>query len=104
MQEIQTDFVPRKLNLDCVVDVSAGDYHSLFLDEHGNVFTCGYLGRFEKCKLSLLSNHIESIKCGFTSSIMKTKDKVIYVWGENDCGHVVYDERKSIRSPEVFKM
>lgn len=103
-RESQSVYVPRKLDIDDIVDVSAGDYHSMFLDEYGNVYTCGYLGKFEKRKLSLLAKNSMSIKCCFTSSIMKSKDKVIYVWGENDCGNVVYDERQCIRTPEVFKM
>ena len=63
-----------------IIDISAGAVHSLFLDENGQVYTCGYdqLGPHKFPVWIDQLNNIISISCGWLESLLLDKNGQIY--------------------------
>jgi alpha-tubulin suppressor-like RCC1 family protein len=106
-----------KINNDeiTIIEISAGTYHSLFLTNGGNVYSCGYnnygqlgLGNnVHKNRPTLIHNlnNIGKISCGFFHSLFLNNDGNVY-----SCGYNVYGQlglgnnnNKNIPKPKLIE-
>ena len=91
VRELEYTYIPQKLNLPLIKQVSCGNSFTICLSEDGELYSFGYnyfgqlgKGDNENCNYP---NKIESLKdidfieCGGNSSICKSFDNTIYVWG-----------------------
>lgn len=110
--------VPTKINLESVIDISAGGWHSLFLTVDGKVYGCGsnkfgQLGMSEMSS-SLVPIHINrffdhvimSVNAGDNYSMFLTTDHKVYGCGINFAGQLGLGDKINRHLPtmiETFK-
>lgn len=78
-------------------DISAGYWHSAFLDSYGNVYTCGMniygqLGDGSNHSSSAIVpinfTKAKKVLCGFTHTMALKEDGTVWVWGSNEYGQL----------------
>ena len=99
--------IPNEISLD-IIDICCGNYHSLFLDREGNVFSVGYnaggylgIGNFtNQNKIQQILNipPIQSISCVNHSSYLLDFEGNIWGFGENSFGQLGLGDRSNRKS------
>lgn len=89
-----------------VTEVSCGDYHSLVLFDNGEVYSCGYLGKYETSRFKLVMSNVKNIKSSYESCTVYTNENKVYVWGENKHGQLIHNSSRqlSLRVPSLLGM
>jgi len=93
--------IPTKLPLENIVQISAGSYHNLVLNEQGQLFTWGHAengrlgdGQDEEdaivpIELKALSQvSVRAIASGVAHSLVLTKSGEVYAWGYGEFGQL----------------
>lgn len=106
-------------NLNNVVEIAIGDYHTVFLKKDGTVYVCGnrsLLGINESYEESLsygssvlvpklvpLGVKMKSIASRDSHIVALTVDGKVYVWGDNRAGQLGLWDIEQIRIPTLLK-
>ena len=79
-----------------ICGISCGEAHSLFLNNNGQIFGCGWADEGQLGKITVkdkifsisIFEKITKIKCGGIFSIALSENGKIYVWGNGDYGEL----------------
>ena len=95
-----------------IIEIFAGVYHNLCIDECGRVYSwghnyrgqCGHGHRNHVLNPKLIDALryyvVDKIKCGFHSSYCRTRCGRHYLWGKNEDNHcLTYDDRVDVTIP-----
>ena len=94
-----------------ILKISAGYKHTLFLDDFGNVYSCG---RFRDCWSSAVpeiiryfvdnSVPIVDVCSGFGHNLALDENGKVYAWGNNSCGQCGNgDDEEDLMEPILIK-
>ena len=91
-----------------------GDYHTMVLSDHGEVYSCG---RSDKYQLGLnsteslpelrrvsIKERVKTISCGANHSIFVTVDNDIYACGDNTYSQITTKKKELFKKPEKIKI
>lgn len=99
---------PEKIDLDGVVQIAAGDYHTLFLRDNGELYGAGCshdydqlaTGKFEdESSPVLIMRGIRRAWAGRDMSAAMDEDGAIWVWGANDLGQLGLGHTDAVDGP-----
>ncbi|XP_008207659.1 uncharacterized protein LOC100123748 [Nasonia vitripennis] len=100
---------PSAMRLDEVIKMVGGAGHTLFLDQRGQVFSCGWNDKGQAgvptCsstfqKVEALSNErITDVACGWDSSMALTREGDVFVWGSNSHGQLGLRDVDKVSEP-----
>ena len=93
-----------------VMQVAAGQHHSLFLDVYGRVYACGdnehgQLGmsvrpsELQPCLIPNFNDVAQMIACGQRHSLILTRSGLVYSFGSNDDGQLGVPSKRSSPVP-----
>ncbi|OXU27330.1 hypothetical protein TSAR_007290 [Trichomalopsis sarcophagae] len=100
---------PSAMRLDEVIKMVGGAGHTLFLDQRGQVFSCGWNDKgqagvptcsstFQKVE-ALRNERIADVACGWDSSMALTRDGDVFVWGSNSHGQLGLRDVAKVSEP-----
>jgi len=114
LDELKHYCMPEKLNISSVIDIAAGDYHTLFLKKDGTVWGVGRningvlneeLINFKFSTITQIKGlaQIIDIAAGDSHNIALHKDGSIYTWGANHSGQLGDSTKINTSSPTIIK-
>ena len=104
---------PQKLNLENIIKISCGSFHSMAITNANQVYVWGDNGY---CQLGLGHNNkvnspqklnlenIIKISCGGYHSIAITNSNQVYVWGNNKHGQLGLGHNNNVNSPQKLNL
>lgn len=101
--DIDDTNVPYKFELEDIISIDCGKYHTMLLTRYHEIYICGNSNNQSIPQKINLSN-VRSINCGGYYNVIMTMDNKIYVWGNNFHGQLGLGDTEERYSPCLLNL